>query len=100
MDNVNALRSIAEMPINLSVEQIGALQAGIKALQEQAERENGCEYCDPEVMSGNPIFSRHADGYLGNGKFCTDAGVGVKAYFCPREVIGNIYDNPELLQEG
>lgn len=45
MDNVNALRSIAEMPINLSVEQIGALQAGIKALQEQAERENGCEYC-------------------------------------------------------
>lgn len=83
MDNVNALRSIAEMPINLSVEQIGALQAGIKALQEQAEREKGCEYCDPEVMSGNPIFSRHADGYLGNGKFCSDSGVGVKAYFCP-----------------
>jgi hypothetical protein len=74
MDNVNALRSIAEMPINLSVEQIGALQTGIKALQEQAERENGCEYCDQEVMSGNPIFSRHADGYLENGKFCTDAG--------------------------
>ena len=48
MDNVNALRSIAEMPINLSVEQIGALQAGIKALQEQTERENGCEYCNNE----------------------------------------------------
>ena len=56
----------------------------ISALQEQAEREKGCEYCDPEVMSGNPIFSRHADGYLGNGEFCNDAGVGVKAYFCPR----------------
>ena len=48
MDNVNALRSIAEMPINLSVEQIGALQAGIKALQEQAEREKGCGYCNNE----------------------------------------------------
>jgi hypothetical protein len=47
MDNVNALRSIAEMPINLSVEQIGALQAGIKALQEQAEREKGCSYRMP-----------------------------------------------------
>ena len=55
----------------------------LAALQEQAEREKGCEYCDPEVMSGNPIFSRHADGYLGNGKFCSDSGVGVKAYFCP-----------------
>lgn len=61
-----------------------ALKSAVVALREQAEREKGCEYCDPEVMSGNPIFSRHADGYLGNGKFCSDAGVGVKAYFCPR----------------
>ncbi|QEY34632.1 hypothetical protein FL966_05950 [Caproiciproducens galactitolivorans] len=52
MDNVNALRSIAEMPINLSVEQIGALQAGIKALQKQAERDKGCEYCNNEKVFG------------------------------------------------
>lgn len=58
-------------------------ELAISALREQQEREKGCEYCNPEVMSGNPIFSRHADGYLGNGKFCTDNGVGVKAYYCP-----------------
>lgn len=61
-----------------------AIEAAKETLQEQAEREKGCEYCDPEVMSGNPIFSRHADGYLGNGEFRNDAGVGVKAYFCPK----------------
>ena len=64
-------------------EQIPVCDDTITVLQEQAEREKGCEYCDPEVMSGNPIFSRHADGYLGNGKFCSDSGVGVKACFCP-----------------
>lgn len=56
----------------------------IVALREQMQREKGCEYCDPEVMDGNPIFSRHADGYLGNGKFCSDAGVGIKAHYCPQ----------------
>jgi len=61
MDNVNALRSIAEMPINLSVEQIGALQAGIKALQEQAERENGCEFCG---QNGDRIIEAFGDGWM------------------------------------
>lgn len=60
-----------------------AVNMAIVALQDQAEREKGCEYCNPEVMDGNPIFSRHIDGYIGNGKFCSNVEVGIKAHFCP-----------------
>lgn len=60
-----------------------AEDTALSALQDQAEREKGCEYCDPEIMDGNPIFSRHIDGYIGNGKFCSNVEVGIKAHFCP-----------------
>ena len=59
MDNVNALRSIAEMPIDLSVEQIGALQVGIKALREQAECGQGCKYCRGEYNISTVSVARH-----------------------------------------
>lgn len=49
-------------------------------LNECQKREQGCEYCNPEVMDGNPIFSKHADNYIGNGKF---SEAGIKANVCP-----------------
>lgn len=49
----------------------------IKALESQ---QCGCEYCNPEVCEGNPIYHRHADDYVGNGKF---SSAGTAAHFCP-----------------
>lgn len=52
----------------------------LAAMREQLERENGCEYCNAEVMDGNPIFHYHADHYIGNGKF---SKAGTAAHHCP-----------------
>lgn len=51
----------------------------IQALQEKQEHEQGCEYCNKDVMDGNPIVTQHSDGYVGNGDF----GGCVIAKFCP-----------------
>ncbi|HCA28354.1 MAG TPA: hypothetical protein DEP23_01615 [Ruminococcaceae bacterium] len=60
-----------------------AIQMATSALQEQSEREKGCEYCNPEAMCDNPIFAKHINGYWKSGK-CCDTGDGARANFCPR----------------
>lgn len=52
----------------------------IESLREKQEREKGCEYCNPQIMDGNPIIHFHSDHYIGNGKF---SKAGIWARYCP-----------------
>lgn len=46
----------------------------------QMQEPKPCDLCQPDVMDGNPIISRHSDNYVGNGKFSI---AGLIAKYCP-----------------
>jgi hypothetical protein len=59
------------------------VKTALTALREQAEREKGCSMCEHDVMDGNPIVAKHADGYTITTTGVVSFSANLVAKFCP-----------------